>query len=64
MEGLKYWRKLEWDCQIWVHILEDFKNQNYSGDVFYPTDDRLEQAKRVCRADSEKPADSTRLTTK
>jgi hypothetical protein len=47
--------------------LEDFKNRNYSGDVFHRTYDRLEQAKRACRAESEKPPYSTeleRLTTK
>jgi hypothetical protein len=48
LEGMKYWRKLDWDCRIWVRILEDFKKQNYSGDVFHPTDERLKQASRVC----------------
>ena len=46
--GLGYWKKLGWDCRIWVQILQDFERQNYSGDVFHPTDKRLEQAQRSC----------------
>jgi predicted Zn-dependent protease len=52
LEGMKYWKKLEWDCRIWVRILEDFKKQNYSGDIFHPTDERLRQASRVCLDES------------
>lgn len=46
--GLVYWKKLGWDCRIWVEILENFQNQGYSGDIFHPTDRRLQQAKNVC----------------
>jgi hypothetical protein len=53
--GLKYWMKLEWDCRIWVRILEDFQQQNYSGGLYHPTDKRLEQASRVCLAESSQP---------
>jgi predicted Zn-dependent protease len=59
LEGLKYWRRLQWDCQIWVRILEEFKKQNYAGDIFHPTNDRLEQASRACRTESDKPPGST-----
>lgn len=48
LEAMTYWRKLNWDCRIWVRILEEFQRQNYSGDIFHPTDERLEQASRVC----------------
>jgi predicted Zn-dependent protease len=48
LKGLGYWNKLGWDCQIWVRILEDFEQQGYRGDVFHPTDRRLEQAQNVC----------------
>lgn len=47
-KGLGYWEKLGWNCRIWVGILQDFERQNYSGDVFHPTDKRLQQARRVC----------------
>jgi hypothetical protein len=52
LEGMKYWQKLNWDCRIWVRILEDFQQQNYSGSVYHPTGKRLEQASRVCRTGS------------
>jgi len=52
LEGMKYWKKLEWDCRIWVRILEDFKKQNYTGDIFHPTDERLRQASRACLDES------------
>jgi hypothetical protein len=48
LKGLRYWSKLQWDCQIWVGILEQFQRQNYLGDKFHPTDRRLQQAQRVC----------------
>lgn len=47
-KGLGYWEKLGWDCRTWVRILQNFERQNYSGDVFHPTDKRLQQAQRVC----------------
>lgn len=47
-KGLGYWEKLGWDCHIWVRILQDFEKHKYAGDVFHPTDVRLQQAQRVC----------------
>jgi predicted Zn-dependent protease len=49
LKGLGYWKKLGWDCLIWVRILEDFQKQNYTGDICHPTDRRLQQARRVCQ---------------
>ena len=46
--GLEYWKRLGWDCQIWVRILENFQNQQYQGDIYHPTDRRLQQARDVC----------------
>jgi predicted Zn-dependent protease len=46
--GLRYWKMLGWDCRIWVRILQNFERQNYTGDVFHPTDKRLQQAKDAC----------------
>ena len=48
LKGLGYWTKLGWDCQIWVGILESFQKQDYRGDIFHPTDSRLQQAQKVC----------------
>lgn len=46
--GLEYWKKLGWDCGIWVGILRGFQNRNYAGDAFHPTEDRLRQAVAAC----------------
>jgi predicted Zn-dependent protease len=46
--GLEYWKRLGWDCQIWVRILESFQSQQYWGDIYHPTDRRLQQALDVC----------------
>jgi predicted Zn-dependent protease len=48
LKGLSYWNKVGWDCRIWVGILEDLERRNYTGDIFHPTDRRLQQARRVC----------------
>ena len=50
-KGLGYWKKLGWDCRIWVRILQNFERQNYAGDVFHPTDKRLQQAQGLCLTD-------------
>ena len=47
-KGLAYWNKLDWDCHTWVRILKNFQELNYTGDVFHPTDRRLQQAQRLC----------------
>jgi predicted Zn-dependent protease len=46
--GLEYWKRLGWDCRIWVRILENFQKQQYWGDIYHPTDRRLQQALDVC----------------
>jgi predicted Zn-dependent protease len=60
--GMQYWAKLDWDCRIWVRILEDFQKQNYSGGLYHPTDKRLEQASRVCLTEPAKVPLQARLT--
>jgi predicted Zn-dependent protease len=46
--GLVYWKKLGWDCRIWVAILENLERQGYRGDSYHPTSDRLRQAQNLC----------------
>ena len=53
-KGLNYWTKLDWDCRIWVRILEGFEKHDYGGDVFHPTYERLQQARRVCLAETDR----------
>lgn len=52
-KGLDYWRKLGWDCRIWVRILQGFERQNYAGDIFHPTDKRLQRAQQVCELEKD-----------
>jgi hypothetical protein len=49
LKALHYWRRLNWNCHIWIRIMESFLEQNYAGDDLHPTDIRLQQAKRECR---------------
>jgi predicted Zn-dependent protease len=49
LDGMQYWKSLQWDCTIWVRILQDFQRQNYSGDKNHPTHTRLHQASAACR---------------
>lgn len=51
LDGIEYWKSLQWDCTIWVQILADFERQNYYGDKNYPTQLRLEQASAACRSE-------------
>jgi predicted Zn-dependent protease len=51
LKGLAYWKKLGWDCRIWLRILEDFQDQGYSGDNFHPTGRRLQEARNVCETE-------------
>jgi len=55
--GLEYWKRLGWDCHIWVRILEDFQSQQYRGDIFHPTDRRLQQAQNSCELSDIKPSE-------
>ena len=48
LKGMEYWQKLGWDCRIWVAILQNYEKQNYVGDIFHPTDKRLQQAQKAC----------------
>jgi predicted Zn-dependent protease len=50
LDGMQYWKSLQWDCSIWVRILEEFQRQNYSGDKNHPTETRLQQAAAACRS--------------
>ena len=51
LDGMQFWKSLQWDCNIWVRILEEFERQNYSGDKSHPTHTRLKQASAACRSD-------------
>ena len=47
-KALEYWRKLGWDCRIWIAIFERFLDEGYMGDADHPTTERLNEAIRSC----------------
>jgi predicted Zn-dependent protease len=49
-KAMEYWRKLGWDCRIWIALLESFLAEGYMGDVRHPTEERLGEAIRSCPA--------------
>jgi predicted Zn-dependent protease len=48
-KGLEYWRRLGWDCRIWIEIFKNFLAEGYAGDADHPTQDRLDLAIAMCR---------------
>jgi predicted Zn-dependent protease len=51
-KGMEYWQRLGWDCGHWVRLFIDFAQRGYVGDVDHPTEERLEQASRICSQQS------------
>jgi hypothetical protein len=50
--ALEYWKKIGWDCGIWVKLFRGFLDQGYVGDMDHPTKERLSQAIRICDSES------------
>jgi hypothetical protein len=50
--AIEYWKKIGWDCGIWVKLFRDFLDQGYVGDLDHPTNERLSQAIRICGSNS------------
>jgi predicted Zn-dependent protease len=51
-KGIEYWQRIGWDCRIWIRIFRNFQNQGYQGDFEHPTQERLDQAIKLCRQTS------------
>jgi predicted Zn-dependent protease len=47
-KALEYWRRLGWDCRIWVNIFKNFLDQAYVGDADHPTQERIDLAIAMC----------------
>jgi predicted Zn-dependent protease len=50
--AIEYWKKIGWDCGIWIKLFRDFLDQGYVGDLDHPTNERLSQAIRICESES------------
>jgi hypothetical protein len=51
-KAIEYWKKIGWDCDIWVKLFRGFLDQGYIGDPNHPTKERLSQAIRICDSES------------
>ena len=51
-KAMEYWKKIGWDCGIWIQLFRGFLDQGYIGDPNHPTNERLSQAIRICKANS------------
>jgi hypothetical protein len=50
--AMEYWKKIGWDCGIWIRLFRGFLDQGYIGDPDHPTTERLTQAMRICESNS------------
>jgi predicted Zn-dependent protease len=50
--AMEYWKKIGWDCGIWIQLYRGFFDQGYTGDPDHPTKERLYQAIRICESES------------
>jgi predicted Zn-dependent protease len=49
-KAMEYWRRLGWDCRIWINIFKNFLDQGYVGDADHPTQERLDLAIAMCHS--------------
>jgi hypothetical protein len=50
--AMEYWKKIGWDCSIWIKLFRSFLDQGYIGDPDHPLNERLTQAIRICESNS------------
>ena len=50
--AMEYWKKIGWDCGIWIKLFRGYYDQGYIGDPDHPTKERLSQAIRICNSES------------
>jgi predicted Zn-dependent protease len=48
--AMEYWKKIGWDCGIWIKLFRGFFDQGATGDPDHPINERLSQAIRICEA--------------
>jgi hypothetical protein len=49
-KAIEYWKKIGWDCRIWVELFRGFLDRGYTGGPNHPTEERLAQASSLCDA--------------
>jgi hypothetical protein len=50
--AMEYWKKIGWDCSIWIKLFRSFLVQGYISDPDHPTNERLNQAIKICESNS------------
>jgi hypothetical protein len=50
--AMEYWKKIGWDCGIWIKLFRGFFDQGYIGDPDHPTNERLSLAIKICDTES------------
>jgi len=48
--GIEYFKRLGWDCQLWVRRFQTQVDTGFKADFQHPPEGRLEQAKEICPA--------------
>ena len=49
-KAMEYWKRLGWDCRVWVHLFHFYSDLESSESqvLYHPTEERLEQAMGLC----------------
>lgn len=47
-KAIEYWKRLGWDCRVWVHMFNSDLDSNETEAYHDPTEEHLEQAMELC----------------
>ena len=47
-KAIEYWKRLGWDCRVWIHMFNGDLDSNETETLRYPTEEHLEQAMELC----------------
>ena len=47
-KAIEYWKRLGWDCRVWIHMSYGDLDSNETNDLHHPAEEHLEQAMELC----------------
>lgn len=47
-KAIEYWKRLGWDCRVWIHMSYGDLDSNETEALHHPTEEHLEQAMELC----------------
>ena len=47
-KAIEYWRRLGWDCRVWIHMFYSDIDSSETEALHNPTEEHLEQAMKLC----------------